>query len=56
MLNEHLDSEGSKQTIVLEEQIGNAEAYAALLHVVFAKVITFNRKWQGEVSKIRLKE
>ena len=43
-LNEHLDIEGSKQTIVLEEHIGNAEAYAALIQVVFAKVITFNRK------------
>ena len=54
MLNEHLDSEGSKQASVLEEHIDIAEA--ALIQVVFAKVITFNRKWQGEVSKILLKE
>ena len=32
-----------------------AEAYATLIQVVLAKVITFNRKRQAEVSKILLK-
>ena len=54
-LNVHLDSEKSKQTSVLEEHIDNAEA--TLIQVVLAKVVNFNRKWwQGEVSKILLKE
>ena len=42
-LNVHLDSEKSKQIIVLEEHIDNAEA--TLIQVVLAKVVNFNRKW-----------
>ena len=55
-LNGHLDSEGSKHASVLEEHSDNTESYAALIQVVLAKVITFNRTRQGEVSKILLKD
>ena len=55
-LNEYLDSEGNKQVIILEDRSDAAEAYATLIHAVLAKVITFNRKRQGEVSKILLKD
>ena len=43
-LNEYLDIEGNKQAITLEEHSDAAEAYATLIQVVLAKVITFNRK------------
>ncbi|KAI0208562.1 hypothetical protein LSAT2_006762, partial [Lamellibrachia satsuma] len=43
-LNEYLDSEGNKQAIILDEHSDAAEAYATLIQLVLAKVITFNRK------------
>ncbi len=47
-LDEHMDSEGSKHASVLEKHSDDAESYAALIQVVLAKVITFNRKQQTQ--------
>ena len=55
-LNEYLYIEGNKQAIIPEDRSDAAEAYATLIQIVLAKVITFNRKQQGEVSKILLKD
>lgn len=50
-LSKYLDNNGYKQCSVLQEHSDDAAAYSTLTQIVLAKLILFNRKRQGEVSR-----